>query len=132
VALGEGTMAREEAKELYGLHLRTEDFEGAERSLKFLIQQKPSDPEPRQWIVELYRTMGREEPMVEHLRRLAEIYVNLGDVEKAISSYKELLEQRPEDARARMRYIDLYSQLHDETELFDDYLLLAAAHQKNG
>lgn len=132
VALGEGTMARDEARELYTLHLKTEDYEGAERSLKFLIQQKPSDPEPRRWIVDMYRTMGREEPMVEHLRRLAEIYVNMGDVDRAITSYKELLETRPEDARARMRYIDLYSQLHDETELFDDYLLLAMAHQKNG
>lgn len=132
VALGEGTMARGEARELYSLHLRAEDYDGAERSLKFLIQQRPSDPEPRQWIVDLYRTMGREEPMVEHLRRLAEIFVNMGDVERAINAYKELLDQRPEDARARMRYIDLYSQLHDESELFDDYLLLAAAHQKSG
>lgn len=132
VSLGEGTMARDEARELYTLHLKAEDYEGAERSLKFLIQQKPSDPEPRRWIVDMYRSMGREEPMVEHLRRLAEIFVNMGDVDRAISTYKELLESRPEDARARMRYIDLYSQLHDETELFDDYLLLAMAHQKNG
>jgi tetratricopeptide (TPR) repeat protein len=103
-------MARGEARELYNLHLKAEDYEGAERSLKFMIQQKPADAEPRQWIIDLYSTMGREEPMVEHLRRLAEIYVNAGDVDRAIAAYRELLEYRPEDARARLRYIDLYSQ----------------------
>jgi tetratricopeptide (TPR) repeat protein len=130
LATGESADAAAHSRELYNLYLENDDTELAQRCLKVVIQHRPSDPEPRRLMVNLNRRMGRLDMAAEQLRRLAEICANEGDVPSAVKALGELLEIRPDDTRARARYIDLYSQVGDESELYDDYLQLAIAYRK--
>ncbi|MBI3735301.1 tetratricopeptide repeat protein, partial [Candidatus Sumerlaeota bacterium] len=132
MASGDGAGAANHSRELYNLYLEAGDLEDAHRVLKIVIQNRPSDPEPRRLMVDLYRKMGKMDQVVEQLRRLAEICANNSDIDNAVAALKELIQIRPDDTRARARYIDLYSQMGDESELYDDFLQLARAYRKEG
>lgn len=118
--------------ELYRLHTKAGNLDDALRALKFVIEHKPSAIEPRKQLVQIYLKMGRLEAMVDQLRRLAEICVNAGDIQGALESLRGLIDERPEDTRARVRYIDLFSQIGDESELYADYIKLAAILRQKG
>ncbi len=132
LALGEKTAALEHLRVLYELYLEAEDLEGAHKAIRQIIQLKPADVDARWRLVDLFRRMGREEAMLEQMRRLAELHVSNDDLPQALEVYRELLGQRPEDADARARYIDLYAQIGDEEDLYDDYLKLAQTHRRQG
>jgi tetratricopeptide (TPR) repeat protein len=97
-----------------------------------MIDLAPSRPAPRHKLIKLYRKMNREEPMIDQLRRLVEIHVNAGEYDDAINCLRDLMAIRPEDTRARVRYIDLYTQLGDECDLLEDYLQLARILSRKG
>lgn len=130
--LGEIAKACEQAQILYEYYAESNDLESAQRSLKFIIQHQPSNPEPRKILAELFRRMNRPEAMVEQIRKLAEIYATSGDIDRAINALKDVIREKPDDTRARARYIDLYSQIGDEGDLYEDYVVLANMLRKNG
>lgn len=131
-ASGDAAGAAAQCRDLYEIHFEDENYEAAQRRLKFLIEFKPSDPEPRHLLIEVLRKLGHTEQVTEHLRRLAEIHATNGDVARAIETLRALITQAPDDTRARSRYIDLFSQIGDESELYQDFLALAAIHRRNG
>lgn len=122
---GERSAAMEEYRRLSRIYEENGQWESALRTLEAMIDLSASDPDPRARLVEIYRRLNREDAMVEQLRRLAEIYVNAGACEQAIQALRELMRSRPDDTRARLRYIDLFSQTGSEEELTEDYLQLA-------
>jgi tetratricopeptide (TPR) repeat protein len=124
--------ALREYEELFALYDEASEWEGALRTLQATIELSPSNPEPRRKLITLYRKMHREEQMIDQLRRLIEIYVNAGDYNNAVDSLRELMTIRPEDTRARVRYIDIYSQIGDESELMEDYIQLARILGRKG
>lgn len=131
-ASGDATQAYAHARELYALHLESGDLDQAQVSLQTLVQLRPSDPEPRRFMIELFRRMGETDKMVEAMRKLAEIHANAADNDGAVAALRELLQVRPDDTQARVRYIDIYSQGGEESELFDDYLHLAFLYRRKG
>ncbi len=131
-ATGDSAAAASQARELFALYRDGGDLDAAQRALKLVLQHKPSDPEPRKLMVDLLRQMGKTDPMVDQMRKLAEIQSNAGDLVSATQTLKDLMQVRPDDTRARARYIDLYSQLGEESELYEDYLQLARIFRKKG
>jgi tetratricopeptide (TPR) repeat protein len=132
LAQRENAKALDEYQALYELYDAASEWDGALRVLQATIDLSPSSPEPRRKLVALYRKMRREEPMVDQLRRLVEIHVNAGDYGSAVDCLRDLMLIRPDDTRARLRYIDLYSQIGDESELLDDYMQLARILGRKG
>lgn len=130
--LGENADAFDQYNELFRLYMEADDIEAALKIVHAIIQLKPSDPEPRHKIIDLYARMGRADEMIEQQRKLAEIYVNMSDYDSAIQSLRNLISERPDDTQARMRYIDLYEQTADESELLDDYVALARIFVRKG
>lgn len=132
LAQGENSAALVEQEKLYAICEEIEDWEGALSTLESMIEVAPSKPQPRVRLIALFGRLHREEAMIEQMRRLVEIYVNAGDFDNALSTLRELMQTRPEDTRARVRYIDLYTQVGDETDLTEDYLQLARILARKG
>ena len=131
-AQGDSAAACEQSRQLYQLHIEAEEYEDAGNEAKFLIKQNPQDAEPLRWLVDVYRKTDRPEPMIAQMRSLTELLAASGDIQAALGTLKEILEAEPEDTQARIRYIDLYTQVGDESELFDEFLLLATSYHKSG
>lgn len=132
VALRETSLAVEEYGRLYDIYHENGELDAALAALQAMIELAPSRPEPRRKLIELLRNMNRTEAVIEHLRRLVELHVSAGRHDKAVDCLRELMTERPEDTQARIRYIDLFSQLGDESELADDYLELARIYVRKG
>ena len=135
----ESMLAQRELKEavneyerLYEIHEEDNEWDAALRTVQAIIDLAPSQPEPRGKLIRLYRKMHREEAMIDQLRRLTELYVNANDLDSAIRCLRELMNERPDDTQARIRYIDLYSQIGDESGLAEDYLQLARISARKG
>jgi|GEM_PF-737222 len=92
----------------------------------------PDDPLPLQRLVTIYSLINNKEEQVAALRALAELYVKKGSIEDAVSAYQSILAIRPDDTRARLRYIDLYSRIGPELDLVADYLKLIDIFVKHG
>ncbi|MEN6627183.1 MAG: tetratricopeptide repeat protein [Candidatus Sumerlaeia bacterium] len=132
VALHEANQAVEEYDRLFEIYNEMEEWEPALATLQSMIELAPSRPGPRRKLVDLLRRMNRGEAVIDHLRRLVELHVSAGRHQEAIECLRELMVERPEDTRARIRYIDLYTQLGDEAELAGDYLELARIFARKG
>ncbi len=130
--LGENNLALEEYERLYDIHHQNAEWELALSVLREMIELAPAQPQPHHRMVGLLRQLGRHEQMIEQLRHLTELLAGAGDMEGAIGSLRELLEERPEDTRARLRFIDLYSRIGDEVELVDHFLQLARVFTAKG
>ena len=132
LALRDNAAACEEYGLLYDIYDEAGEHDAAHRTLKALIDLVPTRPEPRRKLIALYRKLHRQEDMVDQLRRLAEIYVNENNHDGAVGCLRELIDERPDDTHARVRYIDLYSQIGEETDLWDDYMHLARILARKG
>ncbi|MCE5230876.1 tetratricopeptide repeat protein, partial [bacterium] len=131
-ALRETSLAVEEYGRLYDIYIESGDMDSALAALQSMIELAPSRPEPRRKLIDLLRSMGRGEAVIEHLRRLVELHVSAGRHDDAIDCLRELMTERPDDTKARVRYIDLYTQLGDESDLAGDYLELARIYARKG
>ena len=132
LAQSENGAAVEQAEQLFDMYVEAGELDSAQRTIQKVIDQTPSRPGPRRKLVDLYRRMRQHEPMIDQLRRLAEIHVNANEHAEAIECLKELVTERPEDTLARVRYIDLYTQIGNEQDLKDDYVQLARIFVRKG
>ncbi len=132
LALGQNAAALEEYEHLLGIFEEVADWENALRVARALIELAPSRPEPRRRLIELLRRLQRTDEMIEHVRRLIELHVTAGEVERALEALRDLMSERPDDTRARLRYIDLYTQVGDERDLLEDHLQLARIFMRKG
>jgi len=73
-----------------------------------ITQTQPDDTNSLEILKEAYSKLGREEEVVNTSKRIAQAYLQLGQLSSAILEYETVLQRRPEDAdvRAALRQIE--------------------------
>ncbi len=95
--------AEEEARELaeiLSLIRKKEGLQGAEVFLKELIQENPKDQILRRALANLYLEMGLKEKAVEEFDALGEIQLDLGLIEEAKKTIREIIALEPPQVEA--------------------------------
>jgi tetratricopeptide (TPR) repeat protein len=118
--------------ELGAYHADREKFDLAINVYREAVDLHPDDPLPRQRLTAIFEQLGRSEDLVLELRVLSEVYEKAGNHADTINALKRLLAVRPDDTRARIRYIDSYRHVGPEIDLVDDYFKLAEIHARHG
>jgi hypothetical protein len=83
------------------LHQTIEMFE-------VIVQSQPTDTQSLEILKEAYSKLGREEDLVNTSKRIAQAYLQHGQLSSAILEYETILQRRPEDAdvRAALKQIE--------------------------
>jgi len=63
-----------------------------------ITQSQPQDYQSLEILKEAYMKLAREEDVIKTSRRIAEAYVQLGQLSSAILEYESVLQRRPDDA----------------------------------
>lgn len=73
-----------------------------------IVQSQPSDTQSLEILKEAYSKLGREEEVVNTSKRIAQAYLQLGQLSSAILEYETVLQRRPEDVdvRAALKQIE--------------------------
>jgi tetratricopeptide (TPR) repeat protein len=73
-----------------------------------IVQSQPSDTQSLEILKEAYSKLGREDDLVGTSKRIAQAYLQQGQLSSAILEYETVLQRRPEDAdvRAALKQIE--------------------------
>jgi hypothetical protein len=73
-----------------------------------IVQSQPSDTQSLEILKEAYSKLGREEDLVSTSKRIAQAYLQQGQLSSAILEYETVLQRRPEDSdvRAALKQIE--------------------------
>jgi hypothetical protein len=73
-----------------------------------IVQSQPSDTQSLEILKEAYSKLNREEELVSTSKRIAQAYLQQGQLSSAILEYETVLQRRPEDAdvRAALKQIE--------------------------
>jgi tetratricopeptide (TPR) repeat protein len=73
-----------------------------------IVQSQPNDTQSLEILKEAYSKLGREEDLVHTSKRIAQAYLQQGQLSSAILEYETVLQRRPEDAdvRAALKQIE--------------------------
>ena len=73
-----------------------------------IVQSQPSDTQSLEILKEAYSKLGREEDVVNTSKRIAQAYLQQGQLSSAILEYETVLQRRPEDTdvRAALKQIE--------------------------
>jgi len=73
-----------------------------------IVQSQPSDTQSLEILKEAYSKLNREEELVNTSKRIAQAYLQQGQLSSAILEYETVLQRRPEDAdvRAALKQIE--------------------------
>jgi tetratricopeptide (TPR) repeat protein len=73
-----------------------------------IVQSQPADTQSLEILKEAYSKLGREEDLVNTSKRIAQAYLQQGQLSSAILEYETVLQRRPEDAdvRAALKQIE--------------------------
>jgi tetratricopeptide (TPR) repeat protein len=73
-----------------------------------IVQSQPSDTQSLEILKEAYTKLGREDELVHTSKRIAQAYLQQGQLSSAILEYETVLQRRPEDAdvRAALKQIE--------------------------
>jgi len=66
-----------------------------------IVQSQPSDTQSLEILKEAYSKLGREEDLISTSKRIAQAYLQQGQLSSAILEYETVLQRRPEDADVR-------------------------------
>ncbi len=132
VAQGDVAGAYETYSDLAELFSQTGQTERAIVCLHRMIEFQPSEPDPRQRLVEALQGHNQTGSAIEEMRKLGALYSDRGELDKAVGIQRRILEVRPDDTRARVAYIETYLQFGPEQDLVDDYIKLAHVHIRHG
>ena len=66
-----------------------------------IVQSQPSDTQSLEILKEAYSKLGREEDVVNTSKRIAQAYLQQGQLSSAILEYETVLQRRPDDADVR-------------------------------
>lgn len=124
--------AYQEFMQISDLYMEFGLLEKARDAYSEMGRLAPEDPLPLQKLVNVYALINNKDEQVATMRHLADLYVRKQQLEEAIETFKSILNARPDDTRARMRYIDLYAGIGSEMELVGDYLKLIEVFSKRG
>ena len=67
-----------------------------------IIQSQPNDCQSLEILKEAYTKMGREQDVVNTSKRIAEAYMQSGQLSSAILEYETVLQRRPDDADVQL------------------------------
>ena len=87
------------------------EHEALAQTLSKLIDRKPGQLEPLEWLVDLYGRASDSFRMPDALAQLAYAYETSGDSAKAMATYEKLLERTPEDETTRRKYQSLRTKI---------------------
>jgi tetratricopeptide (TPR) repeat protein len=73
-----------------------------------IVQSQPTDTQSLEILKEAYSKLGREEDVINTSKRIAQAYLQQGQLSSAILEYETVLQRRPEDAdvRAALKQIE--------------------------
>jgi tetratricopeptide (TPR) repeat protein len=73
-----------------------------------IVQSQPNDTQSLEILKEAYSKLGREEDLVGTSKRIAQAYLQQGQLSSAILEYETILQRRPEDGdvRAALKQIE--------------------------
>ncbi len=73
-----------------------------------IVQSQPGDTQSLEILKEAYSKLGREEEVINTSKRIAQAYLQLGQLSSAILEYETVLQRRPEDVdvRAALKQIE--------------------------
>jgi tetratricopeptide (TPR) repeat protein len=73
-----------------------------------IVQSQPSDTQSLEILKEAYSKLGRESDVINTSKRIAQAYLQQGQLSSAILEYETILQRRPEDAdvRAALKQIE--------------------------
>ena len=73
-----------------------------------IVQSQPSDTQSLEILKEAYSKLGREDDAINTSKRIAQAYLQQGQLSSAILEYETVLQRRPEDAdvRAALKQIE--------------------------
>lgn len=73
-----------------------------------IVQSQPNDTQSLEILKEAYSKLGREQELVNTSKRIAQAYLQQGQLSSAILEYETVLQRRPEDAdvRAALKQIE--------------------------
>jgi len=73
-----------------------------------IVQSQPGDTQSLEILKEAYSKLGREEDVINTSKRIAQAYLQQGQLSSAILEYETVLQRRPEDAdvRAALKQIE--------------------------
>ncbi len=83
------------------------DHEMLAQTLQKLVERRPEQIEPLEWLVDLYGRASDSFRLPDALAQLATSYESAGDDAKALGTYEKLLERTPEDETTRRKYMRL-------------------------
>jgi tetratricopeptide (TPR) repeat protein len=66
-----------------------------------IIQSEPNDTQSLEILKEAYSKLGREEDLVRTSKRIAQAYLQQGQLSSAILEFETVLQRRPDDGEAR-------------------------------
>lgn len=66
-----------------------------------IVQSQPSDTQSLEILKEAYTKLGREQDVVNTSKRIAQAYLQQGQLSSAILEYETVLQRRPDDADVR-------------------------------
>ena len=73
-----------------------------------IVQSQPADTQSLEILKEAYSKLGREDDVVNTSKRIAQAYLQQGQLSSAILEYETVLQRRPEDGdvRAALKQIE--------------------------
>ncbi len=73
-----------------------------------IVQSQPSDTQSLEILKEAYSKLGREDDLINTAKRIAQAYLQQGQLSSAILEYETVLQRRPEDSdvRAALKQIE--------------------------
>ena len=83
------------------------EHEALAQALSRLIERRPGQIEPLEWLVDLYGRASDSFRLPDALAQLAYTYETSGQDAKALATYEKLLERTPEDETIRRKYQQL-------------------------
>jgi tetratricopeptide (TPR) repeat protein len=86
------------------------DHELLAQTISRLIERRPGQLVPLEWLVDLYGRASDSFRLPDALAQLAFAYETAGDSAKALATYEKLLERTPEDETTRRKYLRLRNQ----------------------
>ncbi len=90
------------------------------------------DPVPMQKVAEIQEKLGNQEGAIQAHLDVAEIYVRIKDIEKAIASWTHVLSINPENLTAHMRLAVVYERLGQTSTAMIEYIAIASILQSQG
>src|SRR5271156_2947312 len=67
-----------------------------------IVQSQPADTQSLEILKEAYLKLGREEDVIQTSKRIAQGYLQQGQLSSAILEYETVLQRRPDDGDVRL------------------------------